>query len=151
MHSLTEYSANYSSTSRVFLQCHRDEPALNNNGVIIDFSGDNDSALFGFKQNKTGQTGSDRTTNVQITVPLKYLSDFRRTRRMPLIDCEINICLTWPAECILVDRIVSNQIPTFAITDTELYVPVVTLSAQDNAKLLQQLKTDLKRTINWKK
>ena len=51
---------------------------------------------------------------------------------MSLIDCKINICLNWPAECILVTGIVGNQIATFAITDTELYVPVVTLSAQDN-------------------
>ena len=41
--------------------------------------------------------------------------------------------------------------PTFAITDTKLYVPVVTLSNQDNAKLLQQLKSSFKRTISWNK
>ena len=51
---------------------------------------------------------------------------------MSLIDCKINICLTWPAECILVTGIVGNQIATFAVTDTETYVPVVTLSGQDN-------------------
>ena len=44
-----------------------------------------------------------------------------------------------------------NQGTTFTITDTKLYVPVVTLSTQDNAKLLEQLKSGFKRTINWNK
>ena len=46
---------------------------------------------------------------------------------------------------------VANQDPTFSITDTKLYVPVVTLSTQDNTKLLEQLKSGFKRTINWNK
>ena len=60
---------------------------------------------------------------------------------MPLINCEINLILTWPANCVMVSTAVANQGATFAITDTKLYVAVVTLSAQDNVKLLDQLKS----------
>ena len=74
-------------------------------------------------------------------VPIKYLSNFWRTLEMPLINCQINLILTWNANCVIVSTNVENQNATFAITDTKLYVPVVTLSTQDNAKLLQQLKS----------
>ena len=72
-------------------------------------------------------------------VPLKYLSNFWRTLEMPLISCEINLILTWP-ENYVISNTAANQATTFAITDTKLYVPVVTLSTQDNAKLVEQLK-----------
>ena len=84
-------------------------------------------------------------------VPLKYLGSFWRTLEIPLVSCEINYILTWSANCFIVSTNVANQNVTFAITDTKLYVPVVTLSTQDNAKLLQQLKSGLKRVINWNK
>ena len=83
--------------------------------------------------------------------PLKYLSNFWRTLEMTLINYEINIFLTWSEECIIVTGGYGNRKPKFAITDTKVYVPVVNLSAQDNEKLLQQLKTVFKRTINWNK
>ena len=70
---------------------------------------------------------------------------------MPLINCEVNLILTWSANCVIVSTNVANQGATFTITETKLYVPVVTLSTQDNAKLLPQLKSGFKRTINWKK
>ena len=81
-------------------------------------------------------------------VPLKYLSNFWRTLEMPLINCEANLILTWSSTCILVAANIPNQNATFAITDTKLYVPVVTLSTQENTKLLQQLKSGFKRVIN---
>ena len=84
-------------------------------------------------------------------VPLKYLSNFWRTLEMPLINCEVELILTWSADCVIIQTNVANQAPTFTITDTNLYVPVVTLSTQDNAKLLPQLKSDFKRTISWNK
>ena len=84
-------------------------------------------------------------------VPLKYLSNFWRTLKMPLIDCEVNLILTWYASCLIVYNNDANQGATFEITRTKIYVPVVTLSTQDNAKLLTQLKSDFKRTINWNK
>ena len=84
-------------------------------------------------------------------IPLKYLSNFRRTLEKPLINCEINLILTWPADCVIVSTNNANQNATFAITNARLYVPVVTFSTQENAKLLQQLKSGFKRLINWNK
>ena len=88
----------------------------------------------------TGQTGNDGTKNLEILVPIKYFSNFWRTLEMPLINCEVNLILTWSTTCVIVSTNVANQNTTFAITGTKLYVPVVTLSTQRNAKLLQQLK-----------
>ena len=81
-------------------------------------------------------------------VPLKYLSNFWRTLEMPLINCEVNLILTWSATCVITN---SNGAGTFAITDTKLYVPVVTSSTQENTKFLQQLKSGFKKVINWNK
>ena len=81
-------------------------------------------------------------------VPLKYLSNFWRTLEMPLINCEVNLILTWSATCAITN---STGPGTFAIIDTKLYVPVITLSTQDNSKLLQQLKSGFRRAINWNK
>ena len=84
-------------------------------------------------------------------VPLKYLSNFWITLEMPFIICEVELILTWSENCVKINTNVANQNPTFTITETNLYVPVVTLSTQDNAKLLPQLKSDFKRTITWNK
>ena len=83
-------------------------------------------------------------------VALKYLINFWRTLEIPLINCEINPILTWSANCVI-SHAVPNQATTFAKTDTKLYVPVVALSTQDNAKLLQKLKSGFKRTVNRNK
>ena len=83
-------------------------------------------------------------------IPLKYLSNFWRTLETPLINCEIDLILTWSANCVIV-YIVADQNATFEITDTKLHVPVVPLSTQDNSKLLQQLKSGFKRIISWNK
>ena len=84
-------------------------------------------------------------------VPLKYLTNFCRTLEMSLINCEIELILRWSANCVIIYTDVANQIPTFTITETNLYVPVVTLPTQDNLKLLPQLKSGFKRTISWNK
>ena len=84
-------------------------------------------------------------------VPLKCLSDFWRTFEMPLINWEISLQLKRSKDCILVADTVTNQEPKFEITDAKLYVPVVTLSTQDNVKLLKELECGFKRTINWNK
>ena len=81
-------------------------------------------------------------------VPLKYLSNFWRALEIPLINCEVNLILTLSSTCVITN---SNSAGTFAITDTKLYVPVVTLSTQENTKFLQQLKSGFKRVINWNK
>ena len=70
---------------------------------------------------------------------------------MSLINCEVELILTWSADCVIISTNVANQNPTFTITETNLYVPVVTLSTQDNAKLLPQLKSGFKRTISCNK
>ena len=67
---------------------------------------------------------------------------------MPLINCEVNLILKWSPTCVISPATVKTK---FAKTETKLYVPVVTLSTQDKAKLLQQLKSGFKRTINWNK
>ena len=59
--------------------------------------------------------------------------------------------MTWSADCVIIYTDVANHIPTFAITEANLYVPVVTLSTQDNAKLLTQLKSGFKRAVSWNK
>ena len=70
---------------------------------------------------------------------------------MPLINCEAELILTWSAGCVITYTDVANQAPTFTITETNLYVPVVTLLTQDNVKLLPQVKSGFKRTIRWNK
>ena len=89
--------------------------------------------------------------NVKIRVPLKYLNNFWRTLEMLLINCENNLILTWSARCFKIDDPFVGQELTFTITDTNLYVPLVTLSTQDNANLLRQLKSGFKRATNWNK
>ena len=68
-----------------------------------------------------------------------------------LVNLEVNFILTWSENCVIIGTNVVNQVPTFEITETSLYVPVVTLASEDNAKLLSQLKSGFKRTINWNK
>ena len=125
-------------------------PAVDNNNAIVNFTDNNLTGSFNFKVKMTGQTG-DNGTNVESMVPLAYLSVFWRSLELPLINCEVNLILIWSANCVIVSTNVANQNATFAITDTKFYVPVVTLSTQGNAKLLQQLKSGFKRVINWNK
>ena len=66
-------------------------------------------------------------------VPLKCLNKFWRTLEMPLINCEINLILTWSTNCVTIYNNVANPNPTFEITETNFYVPVVTLTTQDNS------------------
>ena len=151
MYNLIEYSDNYSKTSGSLWQYCKEIPAVNNAGNIVDFNGANATDSFNFKTKITGQTNNNGIINVEIMVPLKYLSNFWRTLEMPLINCEIELILTWSRDCVIIYTNVDDQVPTFTITETNLYVPVVILSTQDNAKLLPQLKSEFKRTINWNK
>ena len=70
---------------------------------------------------------------------------------MPLVNCEINLILTWSPNCVIVSTDVANQGITFLLPVKKLYVPDATLSTQDKAKLFQQLKSGFKRTIKWNK
>ena len=151
MYNLIQYSDNYAKTTGSLWQYCEDIPALNANDDIIIFADGNTTDSFNFKVKITGRTGNNGTKDVEIMVPLKYLSNFWRTLEMPLINCEVNLILTWSSTCVLIATNTPNQNATFAITDTKLYVPVVTLSTQENTKFFQQLKSGFKRVINWNK
>ena len=136
---LIEYSDNYSKTSGSLWQYYKDDP---NDNLT-------DSKSFKSKVKITGKTPNNgNTKDVEIIVPLKYLSNFWRTLEIPLINCEVNLILAWSKECVIIN---SRDEGKFAITETKLHVPVVTLSTKDNEKLLQQLKSGFKKTISWNK
>ena len=147
MYNLIEYNDNYSKTSGSLWQYCKDIPAVNNNDEIVDFNGANATDSFNFKTKITGQTDDDGIINIEIMISLKYLSNFWRTLEMPLINCELELIL----DCVIIYVNVANQVPTFTITETNLYVPVVTLFTNDNSKLLPQLKNGFKRTITLNK
>ena len=137
MYNLIEYNDNYAKKSGSLWQYFRDEPDDNN----IE-----DSESSKSKIKLTGKTpNSNNEKDVEIMVPLKYLSNFWRTLEMPLINCEVNVILTWSPTCVITN---SNGAGTFAITDTKLYVSAVTISTQENTNFLQQLKSHFKRVIN---
>ena len=139
MYNLIEYSDNYAKTSGSLWQYYRNEPN--------DTSADSKS--FKSKIKITGKnTTAGNEKDVEIMVPVKYLSSFLGTLEMLLINCEVNLILTWSSSRVITN---STDAGTFEITDTKLYVPLVTLSTQDNSKLLQQLNSGFKRVINWKK
>ena len=73
------------------------------------------------------------------------------TLEMPLINCEAELILTWSTGCVIIYTDFANQVPIFTITETNLYVPVVTLSTQDNATLLPEIKSGFRRTISQNK
>ena len=133
MYNLIEYSNNYAKTSGRLWQYYRAEP----NDNLTSFKS---------KIKITGKTpAAGNEKDVQIMVPPKYLSILWRTLEMPLINCEVNPILIWSSTCVITGA------ETLKITDTQLYVPVVTLSTQGNSKLLQELKSGFKRVIIWNK
>ena len=132
-YNLIQYSVNYSKTSGSSQQYCKDKPVVNNNSAIIDFNTATVTDSFNFKEKI-----DDGTKDVEMMIPLKYLSNFWTTLEMHLIDFEINLILTWSPNFVIVSTDVTNQGATFSITDTKLYVPVVTLSTQDNVKLSDQ-------------
>ena len=120
-------------------QYYRDEP---NDNLA-------DSESITSKVKITGKTpAAGNEKDVEVMVPLKYLSIFWRTLEMSLINCEVNLILTWSSTSVITN---STGAGTFERTNTKLNVPVVTLSTQGNSKLLQQLKSGFKRTVNWNK
>ena len=129
---------------------YRDDPLSSN------------SESFKHKTSIVGKTpqNNDSLTNPKDVIPVKYLRNFWRVLNIPLINCEVELILTWSKNCVLADMtvdadadpaIVAPSGATFKITDTKLYVPVVTLSKENDTKLLEQLKTGFKRTIKWNK
>ena len=153
MYNLLEYSKNYRKTTGSLWNYYRDEPSnpLSSN-----------SESFKYKTSITGKTpeNNDSLTNVKLVIPLKYLSNFWRSLYIPLINCGVELILTWSKNCALADTtvnadadpaIVAPSGAIFQITDTKLYVPIVTLSKENDTKLLKQLKSGFKKTIQWNK
>ena len=95
-------------------------------------------------------TDDNNVNNVKLVVPLKYVSSFFRSLEMSLVNCKINLELTWHKDCMIssVDA-AAKHVVSFMITDTKLYVPVVTLSTKDNTNLTKQLNEGFKRSIYW--
>ena len=143
MYNLIEYSDNYSDTSGSLWDFKRDE-IVNNANV----TNDDNAPSFKYKASITGNTENNGTKNgVKIVVPLKYLSNFWRSLEMPLINCKVELSLNWIEHCALT---VANT-ASFKITDAKLYVSIVTLSAEDNAKLSKLLGKGFKRPVYWNK
>ena len=135
---------------------------------IINYSTKNSKSL-DYKTGIRGRlAGIDTIRDVEVDVPLKYLSNFWRTLDMLLINCEISLILSWSENCILTSKRTRDAVAvqgdnsaveainnptnaTFKITGCKLYVPIVTLSAENDNKLLEQLKTGFKRTVKWNK
>ena len=114
MYNLVEYSDNYSKASGSLWQYYRGVP----NDIL-------NSGSFKFKIKITGKTPAvDNTKDVKIAVPLKYISN----SEMSLINCEINLILTWSTDCVISSATEETKFP---ITDTKLYVPIITLPNQD--------------------
>ena len=127
MYNLIEYSDNYSKTSGGLWQYCKEIPAINNDGDIVDFNGANATDSSNFKTKITGQTAANNNdgniagrVNVEIKVPLKYLSNFWRTLEMPLSNCEVELILNLSANCVIIYTNVNDQVPTFTITETNL-------------------------------
>ena len=135
MYNLIEYSDNYSDTSGSLWQFKRDE--IEDVDLTLDAQHiPNNSSSFKYKSSFiTNRNG------VKIAVPLKYLSNFWRSLEMPLINCKVELSLKWHENCILSS---AGTAATFTITDTKLYVPIVTLKTEDNAKLSNYKAKDLK-------
>ena len=130
MYHLIEYSDNYSYTSGSLWDFKRDEIVDNAN-----VTNDDNAPSFKYKASLIGNTENNGTKNgVKIAVPLKYLSNFWRSLEMPLINCKVELSLKWIENCVLTTAANANE-ATFKITDAKRYVPIVTLSAEDNAKL----------------
>ena len=112
---------------------------------------------------ENGVTHKNLTKNdVKVVVPIKHLSNFWKNWIIPLINCEVELVLNWFKNCVLIDKLTREadyganpnvyeidnpKNAVFEITDTKLYVPVVTLSKKDDIKLLEQLKSGFKKTI----
>ena len=141
MYNLIEYSNNDSEFS--LWQFKRDEIGGDDDLTVDAQYIPNNSSSFKYKSSFI----TDRN-GVKIAVPLKFLSNFWRSLEMALINCKVELSLTWYEICILSS---AGTAATFAITDTKLYVPVVTLKTEDNAKLSKLLNEGFKRSIYWNK
>ena len=120
MYNLIEYSDDYSDTSGSLWQFKRDE--IEGDVYLTN----NNSSSFKYKSGFISDTDADEANRKKegVKIPLKYLSNFWRSLEMPLINCKVEFSLKWYENCILSS---SETAATFTITDTKLYVPIVTL------------------------
>ena len=154
MYNLIEYKKNYRKTTGSLWNYYRDEP---DNDEIRD------SKSFKYRTSITGNTHNDSDTiaGAEIVITLKHMSDFRKSFKIPLINCEVSLTLIWSKNRVLAHStvVLTAQGNNPAIINpkdskfqrTKLYVPVVTLSKENDKKLLEQLKSGLKGTVKWKK
>ena len=146
MYNLIEYSDNYQDSSATLYQSKRDEPSEDD--AVADLMADNSSS-FKYKVSLLGNPvldGNITKRSVKVVVPLKYLSNFFRSLEMPLINCKIKLNLTWKKECVLTT---DAGDAVFIINDTKMYVPVVTLSKEDNKDFIEQQNKGFQRSIYW--
>ena len=137
-------------------QYKRDEPPVYNNGNLVDLTADNSSS-FKYKVNLFGNpvvAGNVARRDVKIVVQLKYLSNIFRSLEMPLINCKTKLNLTWKNEYVSStdDDVPAPNLdnnPVFIINDTKLYIPVVTLSKEDNKDFIEQQNKGFQRSIYW--
>ena len=132
MYNLIEYSDNYSDTSGPLWQFKRDEIEAD-----IDLTVDGNHILNNSSSFKYKSSLITNTNGIKIAVQLKYLSDFRRSLEMPFINCKVELSLSWDPNCVLSNLVGAS---TFTITDAKLYVPIVTLSIEDNATIIKTIK-----------
>ena len=175
MYNLLEYSKNYRKTIGSLYNYYRDELSDDNNPNNFLNANVVNSSSFKYKNKITGNTynvaaraaGHDANKigkhDVELAIPLKYLGNFWRALNMPLISCEVSLELKWNKNCVItsLENIQIDAGPpavnasptgaTLAINDCKLYVPVVTLSKDDEIKLLINLKSGFTRDIIWKK
>ena len=147
MYNLIEYADNYQDSSATLYQYKRDEPP---DDIDNNLAQDN-STSFDYRVKLLGNpavANNVATLNVKVVVPLKYLNNFFRSLEMPLINCKIKLNLTWKKECVLSSN---DGNAVFIINDTKLYVPVVTLSKEDNKDLIEQQNKGFQRSIYWNK
>ena len=134
MYNLIEYSDNYQDSSATLCQYKRDEPPADVTNNLTQ----NNSTSFDYKVKLLGDplvANNIGRLNVKTVASLKYLSNFFRSLEMPLINCKIKLNLTWKKECELSSN---DGNAVFIINDTKLYVPVVTLSKEDNKDFIEQ-------------
>ena len=168
MYNLLEYSKNYRKTIGSLYNYYRDELSDDNNPDNFLNRNVVNSETFKYKnkiiRNTYNATAGDDilgTKKLEIAIPLKYLGNFWRALNIPLISCEVSLELKWNKNCVITskeDRQVDAGPPvvngtttgaTLSITKCELYVAVVTLSKDDEAELLTNLKSGFKREIIW--
>ena len=139
MYNLTEYSDNYYDTSRGLWQFKRDE---------IEGHGDGDGNHISNNSYNYKSSLIKNTNSVKIALPLKYLSNFERSLEILLINCKVEISLAWDPNCMLCNLFGAS---TFTITDAKLYVPIITISTQDNVELSKLMHEGFKRPVYWNK